>query len=273
MTFRDKACAHLSDYRERTLGLPAGSFLYRGRDIPKGHILPRKYLRHNVLEPYRDRFFASKHGKIKLHQYFHHLNSSQALCINLLFPALAERQHSALINALGLRINSPFQPCFESESTVEIAKRRTSFDFHLKTQDEDVFVEVKYTEEGFGAASDDLEHRQKFVDTYAPLLKASPFLTRACRDCTFFLKNYQVLRNLVHITEKSQVVFLFPKANDVVAEQAAQARESFLTEQGKQRLHIRFLEDVVSTFIESCVAHPLRNHYEKVREKYLAFQN
>lgn len=271
MNFRDKACAHLSDYRQRVLGLPKGFFVYRGRTISKGHILPRKYARHNILDPYRDQFFASEYGKIKLHQYFHHLNSSQALCINLLFPALAEGQSGALITALGLRIKQPFQPRFESESTVEVAKRRTSFDFHLKTEDEDVFVEVKYTEDGFGAANDDDEHRQKFVDTYSPLLKASRFLTRPCHDRTFFLRNYQVLRNLVHITENSRVVFLFPKNNDVVAEQAAQARDHYLTEQGKQRLHIVFLEEFLPKLVEALGAHPLGQHYDAVWRKYFGF--
>jgi len=271
MTFRDKACAHLSEYRESVLGLPPGTFIYRGRAVSRGHILPRKYARRNILDPYRDQFLASEFGKIKLHQYFHHLNSSQALCINVLFPALAEGKHSALITALGVPIKQPFRPRFESESKAEVAKRRTSFDFHLSSKDEDVFVEVKYTEDGFGAANDDEEHRQKFADTYVPLLNMSPFLTRACHDRTFFLKNYQVLRNLVHITAKSHVIFLFPKANGVVAEQAAQARDNFLTKQGKQRLHILFLEELLSQLIEACGAHTLARHYHAVQEKYLGF--
>lgn len=273
MNFRDKACAHLSDYRERILNLPAGTFSYRDRIIPKGHILTREYSRYNILETYRDRFFASEENKaIKLHQYFHHLNSSQALCINLFFPLIAEGQYDTLVKALGVPINPSFEPIFESPSPVEVAKRRTSFDFHLRAKKEDVFVEVKYTEEGFGAAVDDDEHRQKFLETYANLLEASPFLTPCCRDCSFFLENYQILRNLVHITEKSWVVFLFPKANHVVAKQAARARELLLTEQGKSRYHILYLEDIVSNLIKLCDQHSLRNYYVNLREKYLDFQ-
>lgn len=272
MMFRDKACAHLTNYRERILRLPAGVFIYRGRSIPKGHILPREFQRQNILEPYRDRFFISEEFReIKLHQYFHHLNSSQALCINLFFPLLAEGQHGVLAKALGVPISPTFKSIFESLSPVENAKRRTSFDFHLKAEDEDVFVEVKYTEEGFGAATDDDEHRQKFLQTYAPLLKASSYLTSPCHDRSFFLKNYQVLRNLVHISGNSSVVFLFPRANEVVAEQALRARESFLTDKGKKRFHIIYLEDIVTNLIELLDRNSLRNYYIEFRDKYLGF--
>ena len=271
MTFRDHVWAHLSQYRENVLRLPLGTFSHRGRRIPKGHILPRKYFRHNLLEPYRNRFFSSDHGSIKLHKYFHHLNSSQALCINLLFPLLVEKREDLLARSFGLRLTPPLHARFESESPIEIAKRRTSFDFHLSAEGRDVYVEVKYTEDGFGAAEDDAEHRAKFVETYAPLLSKSPFLTASCRDCTFFLQNYQVLRNLVHITEGSEVVFLFPRENDSVAKEALEAREELLTGAGKGRLHILFLEDVVAQLIEGCGSGALRAYYQAFGEKYLAY--
>lgn len=273
MNFRERVYAHLSQYREKVLQLPPGTFSHRGRSIPKAHILPRKYFRHNVLEPYRTQFFSSDHGSIKLHRYFHHLNSSQALCINLLFPLLVENREDLLVRCLGLRLIPPLRPRFESESTVEVAQRRTSFDFHLSAQGQDVYVEVKYTEDGFGAAKNDAEHREKFADTYAPLLGKSAFLTQSCRDCTFFLQNYQVMRNLVHITENSEVVFLFPRENNIVARQAVEAQQLFLTNAGKERLHILFLEDVVSKLMEICGPGALRAYYQGLGEKYLGYAN
>jgi hypothetical protein len=272
MNFRDRVCAHLSAYRKGVLNVQnAGIYLHRGRNLFREHILPLEHLQLNILRPYGDQFFLSEHKPRKLHKYFHHLNSSQALCINLFFPLIAAKRHDLLASTLRAMTKEPMHPRFESESTIEVAKRKTSFDFHLHSDREDIFVEVKYTESGFGAAKNDDEHGNKFVNTYLPLLKKSLFLERSCQDRNFFLRHYQVLRNLVHITERSQVVFLFPRANDIVADQAAVA-QTFLTESGRKRLHILFLEDVVAD-LTSVSGGNLRAYYHRFTEKYLGFSN
>jgi hypothetical protein len=275
MNFRECVYAHLSQYRENVLRLPKGTFLYHGEKKPKGHILPGgEYYRYNILEQYRNKFFTSEHGGIKRHRYFHHLNSSQALCINLLFPLIAEKREDLLLKCLDLRLNPPVYKGFESESRVEVTERRhTSFDFHLSADGQDVYVEVKYTEGGFGAAKDDKEHHDKFEKTYIPLLSKSPFLMPLCHDRTFFLQNYQILRNLVHITERSEVLFLFPKANTIVARKADKAQRTFLTDAGRERFHILFLEDVVSKLIDGCNGGTLEAYYQRFREKYLNYCN
>lgn len=273
MAFRDQACAHLSDYRKNHLGIAdEGIFLHRGTPHRKGHILPKGLELQNLLAPYGDLFFASEHRATKLHQYFHHLNSSQALCINLFYPLLKADALPILVRSIGSHISLPVRGIFESTSTLEIAQRRTSFDFHLENQEgRDLFVEVKYTEDGFADAKGDAEHLQKFRDTYAPLLEHSPYLTRDCNDPVFFLHNYQILRNLAHITPQSEVVFLFPRANEKVAEQAAHARETFLTESGRERMRIVFLEDLVADLINACRGTSLEGYYESFRSKYLDF--
>lgn len=273
MSFRDEACAHLSTYRETILGIAdEGMFNYRGIPHPKGHILPDAFWQHNLMPPYRDLFFASEHGSLKRHQYFHHLNSSQALCINLFYPLIREDELSPLIGCIGADIALPAQVIFESPSEIEVAQRRTAFDFHIRSQQgKDLFVEVKYTEDGFGRADADAEHLDKFRVTYAPLLAKSAFLAPHCSDPEFFLANYQVLRNLVHITPCSQVLFLFPRANLKVAEQAAHARETFLTDRGRERMLIVFLEDLVPQLISSFRGTRLEGYYEAFRGKYLDF--
>ena len=271
MAFRDQACAHLSGYRKNHLGIAEeGIFFHRGQPHRKGHILPKGLERQNLLPPYGERFFSSQHGGTKLHQYFHHLNSSQGLCINLFFPLLEEGALSLLVRSLGSNMEFPVQGIFESTSRIEKAERRTSFDFHLRNQeDQDLFVEVKYTEDGFGGATLDEAHLDKFRDTYAPLLENSAYLTKDCKDAGFFLQRYQILRNLVHISPKSEVVFLLPRANGKVAEQAAQAREVLLTERGRERMRIVFLEDLVAALIDGCRGPSLHGYYESFRNKYL----
>ena len=273
MTFRDKVCAYLSGYRGSDLGIAEeGVFFHRGREHRKGHILPKGCERQNLLEPYAASFFSSEHRTTKLHQYFHHLNSSQALCINLFFPLLIQAELELLMRSLKSTIHPPVKATFEAQSELEVATRRTSFDFHARNAEgREVFVEVKYTEDGFGGAKNDEEHRTKFQETYAPLLKETEYLTDECRDPTFFLKNYQILRNLIHITPRSDVVFLFPRANAKVTQQAENAREKFLLVSGRSRMRIIFLEDLVSDLIDACRGGKLDGYYESFEHKYLGF--
>jgi hypothetical protein len=273
VTFRDIACEHLAGYRKSRLGIDQeGIFLYRGREHLRGHILPSGSERRNLLDPYGTPFFLSEHRTTKLHQFFHHLNSSQGVCLNLFFPLLAEGELDLLARALVSSIAPPFVSTFEKESELEVAERRTSFDFHVRnTENREVFVEVKYTEDGFGGAKDDEEHRNKFQDTYAPLLEESEYLTDECKVPTFFLKNYQILRNLVHITQKSEVRFLIPRANIKVAQQAENAREKFLSESGRGKFQIIYLEDLVLQLIDACRGGKLDGYYESFEHKYLEF--
>ena len=269
--FRDLACDHLARYKVSALGVREnGLFSYRGRIIPKAHILPIANLKANILEKYRSRFFASEHGNIKLHRYFHHLNSSQALCINLFYPLIAENELGLLLNFLELQPADEMLACFERASGIEIAARRTSFDFHIRyAAGHDVFAEVKYTEDGFGKAKDDEEHRNKFHKTYLPLVDKSAFLVPECRNVSFFLEHYQLLRNLVHIRSNAHVVLLFPSANGNVAKQAVYAKERLLTRDGFNKLKIVCLEGLLDRLEEKCAGGPLDGYYADFRAKYL----
>jgi hypothetical protein len=273
MTFRDTACAHLSGYRKTQLGIDEeGIFLHGGREHRKGHILPKSSERQNLLKPYGDSFFLSEHRQAKLHQFFHHLNSSQALCFNLFYPLLAEGELALLAQSLMSTIHPPFEATFEKQSELENATRRTSFDFHIRDEDRrEVFVEVKYTENGFGGAKNDKDHQDKFQDTYAPLLEQNVYLKPGCKNQAFFLKNYQILRNMVHITPQSEVRFLIPRANTKTAKQAESAREEFLSESGRDKFRIIYLEDMVSQLIDTCREKRLDGYYQSFDQKYLEF--
>src|SRR5437588_4433441 len=273
MGFREQALRHLANYKEKILMLREdGVFVHSGREYCKPHILPIDKLRENLLEAYRDHFFSSEHGSVKLHKYFHHLNSSQALCINLFYPLVEEKKLGVLFKYLDIPVDDSLVPHFESESSLEVAQRRTSFDFHVRSGlRTDVYVEVKYSEDGFGGASKDAEHKGKFQETYAPLLRNSEFLMPACADEAFFIENYQVLRNLVHITEKSTVVFLYPGANKAIARQAVHSREAFLTERGRDRLRLVLLEDLVEYLESNALPPPLAAYYSAFKAKYLGF--
>ena len=104
-----------------------------GTIVNYDHILPKdKYMR-NILVDYRESFWASEYSNINLHRFFHHLNSSQALCINLFYPLIAE----GLISDVGRYINiSLTHPVceFEHESEIESqykSTKKTNFDFYI----------------------------------------------------------------------------------------------------------------------------------------------
>lgn len=271
MNFRGVACEHLAQYKRAVLAIQEdGIFHYRGRAIPKPHILPVAHRDANILETYRSQFWASTYAKVKLHQFFHHLNSSQALCINLFYPLIVESKLHLFLQFLGITHEGDVQALFEKESDIEVAARRTSFDFYVRSaMGREVFVEVKYTEDKFGQAKNDEEHRSKFRQTYLPLVERSTTLVPECRDERFFLRHYQILRNLVHIGDTGRVVLLFPSANSVVAKEAVFARDELLTADGRARLHVVFLEEFVSFLEGQCMNDPLNGYYQAFRSKYL----
>jgi len=273
MNFCNLAYEHLARYKVNILGVQEdGLFHYRGRDIPKPHILPITHHKANILERYRTQFFSSDYANVKLHRFFHHLNSSQALCINLFYPLIVENALGLFLQFLGREPENDLCALFEKESDIEVAARRTSFDFYIQIAPASkIFVEVKYTEVGFGQAKNDDEHKHKFFKTYLPLAEKSLFLVRRCQEKEFFLKHYQILRNLIHISETDHVVLLFPSANSVVAREAVYARDQLLTEAGRTRLNIVFLEKFVSFLENRCIGGPLDGYYKAFRTKYLPF--
>ena len=274
MNFRDLACKHLSQYKMDVLGVQEdGIFPYHCQDIPKSHILPITHKQDNILEKYRAPFWRSDYARtIKLHQFFHHLNSSQALCINLFYPLIVENALDLFLWFLCIEPGVNLCALFEKESEKERAVRRTSFDFYVQQATASkIFVEVKYTEHGFGQAKKDDEHRAKFHKTYLPLVEKSPFMVRECQEEDFFLDHYQILRNLVHISDSDYVVLLFPSTNTAIAKEAAHARDTLLTGAGRNRLRIVFLEEFVASLEDQSIGSSLDGYYQDFRAKYLPY--
>jgi hypothetical protein len=273
MKFRDLACEHLIKYKREYLPeiTEDGIFHYRGEDLKKAHILPATSAKLNILDTFRDQFWSSPYSAIKPHKFFHHLNSSQALCINLFYPLIAQHKLPLFLQFLGITYNGDLIAQFEKESDLEKhADRLTSFDFWIDLAGtSNIFVEVKYTEQGFGKAKHDAEHVAKFRKTYLPLLENSRFLVDDCKKEEFFLDHYQILRNLVHITDTDRVVLLFPSGNSAVKEHAAYARDVLLTDAGRARLSIVHLEEFVSFLVEKCAGGSLDGYYQEFSAKYL----
>src|SRR5689334_8764908 len=82
--YQEELMSHMSEYARTALGAPAsGSY----RAMTYAHILPIELRELNLIPAFRSEIIEHiRSNGIKLHQYFHHLNSSQAFAFNLFFP-------------------------------------------------------------------------------------------------------------------------------------------------------------------------------------------
>lgn len=90
MTYQKEIKDWLSEYKTTHFkGLEDGKWKRNKKSY--SHILPDALKYDNLLPTYRDLFCKSNYNSIKLHSDFHHLNSSQAMCINLFYPLIKRK--------------------------------------------------------------------------------------------------------------------------------------------------------------------------------------
>jgi hypothetical protein len=258
---------HLARYRVDALGISEDG-VWRGRRY--SHILPIEYPQLNLLETVRqDCWRHVDANAIQLHQYFHHLNSSQAFAFNLLLP-FAGPQGSAcgvLLDALGLT-REPIETCqFE---VILDESEGTNFDCCLTGCDgRRIGVEVKLSEQSFGPARNDERHRQKRGAIYASRLHAKVH-PDALTDQVFF-PNYQILRNACYAdpTRGHQTVFLLPWENKRLRRRLTAFLDRFLLPPIQPFVRVAYAEDVVDSLRLACeLPIAIRSHYNAVAKKY-----
>ncbi len=245
--------AHLAKYAEEK-ELKCGG-LWGGK--PYSHILfvedgqtkfevVKKY---NVLEVI-DRDLLTT----KLHRDAHHLNSSQILCYNFFRPYIDENggASQSLVDLLlnqGISIEQGAKCTFEyTDNLDKMEKPRdkpTEFDFHIIGSDVEVFFEIKYTEDYFGDAEKDDNHKEKYELVYKPLLEKAPCLNYT-PEFNEFAKLYQLYRNAIRITDKNKhLILLYPKNNTTVNKEATTFIEDKIREEYRGNIHILHWEDIV----------------------------
>ena len=222
--------------------------------IPKGHILPLEdscksaaEKRAEAIEKYLGLKVAEFLGpKLKgLHQYSHHLNSSQTLCIQF-FSALIEGNYPHftakqelvdLLKSIDITIHTGAECKFEYQEKEKeeykfkvhnqygkevIEYEGTSFDFHIKDNDIEVFFEIKFTEDGFGKACknkkhpENMERHKEKAEQYKKLLLNIPKQILSLKQepsVDEILMNYQLFRNLIRVGENKYVVFITDEKN------------------------------------------------------------
>ena len=161
--------------------------IWRGKEgiSYKSHILP---LKGNINTPETRREAIIKYTgldpkiltdfiKNNIHQYAHHINSSQLLGLSV-FGNLVNSNGSQkkelidLMKHLGIGISNLAKCVFEYQDNLlweeKNEKEGTSFDFFISEGNKRYFFEFKFTEDEFGKAKNDRRHNEKIEDLYIP---------------------------------------------------------------------------------------------------------
>ncbi|MEZ5064069.1 MAG: hypothetical protein R3B81_05000 [bacterium] len=268
MPYADQARQHLSNYKRQTLRvLEDGEWRKQG---PKySHILPDWEGGLNLLEPFREEMNTYLSARVKKHRGFHHLNSSQAMALNLFYPALQSApMQRCLTQALADSDRTIADWHFE---WVADSKEGTNFDLHLELDTgENVYVEVKFTESSFGTASEkrtDGAYQAKLDGIYRDRLadKVIPeFL-----ELDAFCRHYQLLRNISYAGSGSRVVFVVPAGNTSAQRHARQVLDHALLP-GVSGISLVTVEKIHEALAAAAVEDArLDLHYRQFKDKYL----
>jgi len=246
-TYASDVKTHLADYKTRVLGISEDG-TWRRNDRRYPHILPESLKRSNILEPIRDDFWGDfdKHNIGKLHQDFHHLTSSQALGFNLFYPLIDELDW--LLPILGICGQRVHVGRFE---VVLDSIERTNFDYLMYLEGSaKIFVEIKYTEAGFGTVKDSAVQRDRWSTIYQPRLQS--LVDEQMLQPEVFFKNYQLLRNVSYLSKypDSWLLLIYPEANRKVDSQAKHVIEH-LVGGVRDRVKIVYLEALVDILMRS----------------------
>ena len=269
LSYQDKLKTHLSAYKHKHLGgLTPGNYKQKQYD----HILPDpdNDWELNLLAGFRNQIisYLSSNPQIKRHQYFHHLNSSQAFALNLFVPFFegGTDASKSLLTALGqqselVRWEPEKIPNAEEETNIDV--------FWETTDGVQTFCEVKLSENDFGKATNDKRHQDKLNKIYLPRL--AQYLSPELQAEEGFFNSYQILRNIWHmaVEPKGRLVFLIPRENSKLWP-TLDATLSGVSPSVRARITVVAIEDVLDNLVTNQATPPhLRTYAQKLAEKYV----
>lgn len=298
MTYQENRKLYLSDYKRTFLAKDSGIW----RDKIYDHILPLEKLKLNIIGNIRDDFWEYyKTTNIKLHQNFHHLNSSQALCFNLFFPMfnfdkriLTYVLHRIIevkpvfsapqdeLEKLFSIKNQLLAESYANELDMKFIEKNkiidcqfekildslegTNFDFYVSLQNNHrVLFEIKFTESEFGKAKKNVGHFKKYDELYKDRL--SRIIKPEFNNLDFVMENYQIIRNLSYINDLTTIVFLYPEKNNSISNTLDIIYDTLLDEK-KSQVRIIYLVNFVRLLLEKGYLDRLKTIYEEFKLKY-----
>ncbi len=290
INFKKNRLRNLSNYSIENLKVGPGTYNYRDKSIALKHILPDGNKELNLLYPYNTKEYLDQlNNEYKLHKYYYHLNSSQILAFNYFLPFLTNDfgigiselskifsiilKRDLFIDKLELEKESSLEEKYLKNSKDKMLRGNTTFDVFLSGKNENISIEIKYTEYGLGIAKNDLKHREKFKQCYKKCIienNLHRYLDAKHLELDFFLKNYQLMRNLLHIFEYNQtVVFLFPKENIKVYNELKAIQETIKDPLIQSKIILLSWEDLVRETLIMFKEKPvLTKYYSELYDKY-----
>ena len=272
--FRSKVLDHMKKYKEKFLRVKE-TVSINGRSY--SHILPEKYYEMNFSRDVKDKLVGSKYlSSIHWHRYSHHLNSSQVMAVNFFYPLLKYRELDTLLMLMGIEDEIVYDPSHISFSKIseieETQGRKTCFDFHFKLKSgKEVYVMSKYTDGCYGKALDE-EFTKKYEETYKPLLEKSGIIKEEFKTEKFFLENYNFMRSLVHLSEDSYLLVIYPRENWQIREKALKVEEEILNEGFKEHYIPVVWEDLLDHLIDKMRNYDVARFYESwFKDKYFRY--
>jgi hypothetical protein len=267
VSYQEQLKKHLGQYKKTFLGIDAdGEFVKAGKRKLYRHILP-------IADKWRNLFpealSVRDHSPgFRFHHLFHHLNSSQALAINLFFPYFngGIESKTVLLDALG----SGGSLLTWSLEDVPDAAENSNVDATWTTSDgTKTLCEVKLSELGVGTAANDAEHRKKLRETYAPRLRGH-LKPESLEEVPFF-SGYQFYRMIWHMihSENNRLVFLLPRANDSLRK-SLEILFTRVLPPTSDRVRAVYLEDVLQKLqtAPNCPDN-LRVYASRLQDKYI----
>jgi hypothetical protein len=249
--YRSDILEHLVKYKENVLNVNKNGIDTRfKKEYP--HILPKNKEYLNIIHSTYglELWSLIKTYKTKLHNEFHHLNSSQALCFNLFFPIIKENKFDLLLERKEEIIGWKFE-------FVPNRNEKTSFDAFIQTNKNNYYFEVKYTETEFGKK----EIGEETILRYNKIYKDKMVLFNKI-TAEIFLNNYQIFRNLSYI-DTGIINFVIPKTRIDLNEQLDNVLENYCNKNLRRSINILYIEDIVERALS----------IQKTKEYYKTFYN
>jgi hypothetical protein len=245
---------HLVDYKLNVLEIEeCGNWWKNNKQYP--HILPEECKYENILNnefrPELKEIIASS----KLHRGFHHLNSSQALALNLFGPFSSGNKLEELNSVL----NEDLAGGKGQFEYIDNAEEGTNFDFAIVNIGKPVYFEVKYTEAEFGRAKSDPKHIEKYNSIYKNRLERFCKITR-----DEFFRDYQLWRNIIY-SDKGIVLFVLPKFRSDLIKKVESARNRLYN---PKSVDIAYIDDICAQGLKNNLI-SMRTHFAEFQRKYL----
>lgn len=268
MTYQDSLNRHLAGYKASALGIDEpGGFRQNGKLRWYDHILPEALADLNLLPGVLA--LERVHGlRPRRHQYFRHLNSSQAFAYNLFLPFFdgGPEAGTALLRALG---QDGTVTSWELEA-IPVPEEGSNLDALWTTSTGlRIVCEVKLSESEFGTAENDDRHRRKLAEIYRPGLEG--LVIPESLEAPAFFDHYQVFRNVWHMCRvpPSELLFLMPRANVRLWAAIGPALDRLLPG-ARERVRLMAIEEVLSALVgdEACPAE-LRGYAKSLTAKYI----